>query len=531
MTFLLVLALTVAAFVIWRYALVRPPVLAAGRPALDDALAHTPASVIRLDAEGRVVSLHGGWERCTGWSAGETIGKHYLGFIPAEDRARTRALEDRLRDSSLTEISGTVRLTARAGTIVTSEVHLYPQREPTGRVNGAVLIATQASTDHPYGIRLLEGAAAPDAVAAPVLLNGTGRDALGKTLAGLAHELNNPLAVITGFAQILLRSSPTPDDRHAIESILGEARRATSLIRDVITVARGEAHTPAERVDLNALVMSAVAQFRPILESKGITFTASLADAELLVEGVPAQMDRVIHNLIRNAQRHLIQCSAAACRLSVSTSHQNGEVVLEVADSGPTLSAEELERIWDPFAVTGDDADVSGFELAVAHSLVRSQDGSITVSSDPEHGTVFRVKWRAMTDATSPEIAGGTRTAGPLDVLVVEDEVTLRDLLSRYLELRGHAVVLADGGEQALRLAEQNTFDVVVSDVRMPGIGGPELVRRLRQRPSCAHTRFVLSTGDALLDLGDLAREGVTGVQLVHKPYDVSRLASIIESP
>lgn len=531
MTFLLVVAITVAAFVIWRYARVRPPVLAAGRPTLDDALAHTPASVIRLDAEGHVVSLHGGWERCTGWSAGETIGKHYLGFIPAEDRARTRALEDRLRDSTLTEIAGTVRLTARGGTMVTSQVHLFPQREPTGRVSGAVLIATQAPTDRQPGMQLLEGAA-PDAVAAPIALNGTGRDALGKTLAGLAHELNNPLAVITGFAQILLRSSPAPDDRHAIESILGEARRATSLIRDVITVARGEAHTPAERIDLNALVMSAVARFRPILESKGITLSATLADAELIVEGVPAQMDRVIHNLIRNAQRHLAQCSADACTLSVSTSRESGDIALEVADSGPPLSAEELERIWDPFAVTGDDADVSGFELAVAHSLVRAQGGSITVSSDRDHGTVFRVKWRAMAQASSsPDTVAGARTAGPLDVLVVEDEVTLRDLLSRYLQLRGHAVVLAEGGEQALRLAEQNTFDVVVSDVRMPGIGGPELVRRLRQRPSCAHTRFVLSTGDALLDLGDLAREGVTGVHLVHKPYDVSRLASIIESP
>lgn len=531
MTSLLVLVFAVAAFVIWRYALTPPPVPVTGRPPLDDALAHTPASVLRLDAEGHIVSLHGGWEQCTGWSPGETIGKHYLGFIPAEDRARTRALEDRLRASTLAEVSGTARLTSRAGTIVTSEVHLYPQREPTGRVSGAVVIATPDSSEGASGIRLFDAVAQPEALVVPTELNGTTRGALGKTLAGLAHELNNPLAVITGFAQILLRSSPTPDDRHAIESILGEAKRATNLIRDVITVARGEAHTPAERVDLNALVMSAVAQFRPTLESKGITFSATLSESELSVEGVPAQMDRVVHNLIRNAQRHLSHCSSPRCVLTVATSREDGEVVLEVGDSGPPLSAEEMERIWDPFAVTGDEADVSGFELAVAHSLVTAQRGSITVSSDPDHGTVFRVTWHASTDTTHPEASRGARPPAPLDVLVVEDEVTLRDLLARYLELRGHAVVLADSGEQALRLAEQNTFDVVVSDVRMPGIGGPELVRRLRQQPSCAHTRFVLSTGDALLELGDLAREGVTGVRLVHKPYDVSRLANIIESP
>jgi CheY-like chemotaxis protein len=242
-------------------------------------------------------------------------------------------------------------------------------------------------------------------------------------------------------------------------------------------------------------------------------------------------MDRVVHNLIRNAQRHLAHCSSSACVLSVTTSGVGDEVVLEVADNGPELSAEELERIWDPFAVTGDEADVSGFELAVARSLVTAQGGSIAVSSVPGRGTVFKVTWSASPDAAPAEAPRGTRPQGPLDVLVVEDEVTLRELLSRYLELRGHAVVIADSGEQALRLAEQNSFDVVVSDVRMPGISGPELVRRLRQRPTCAHTRFVLSTGDALLELGDLAREGVTEVRLVHKPYDVSRLAHIIEGP
>jgi CheY-like chemotaxis protein len=116
-------------------------------------------------------------------------------------------------------------------------------------------------------------------------------------------------------------------------------------------------------------------------------------------------------------------------------------------------------------------------------------------------------------------------------VLVVDDEVALRELLSRVLELRGHAVVIAADGEQALRLAEHNTFDVVISDVRMPGIDGPELIRRPRRQPSCARTRLVLSTGDSLLEPADLAREDVAGVRLIHKPYDVAQLTRLIEAP
>lgn len=531
MSYLLALVLLVAASLLWWRVLTPPRTAIAARPLIDDPLAHTPISVIRVDADGQIVSLHGGWERSTGWSPGETIGKPYLGFIAAEDRARTRALEERLRESTLSEFAGAARLTGRAGATVRAEVRVFPQRELNGRVSGAVLVATPISEP---GLSPIQPSTAPKRADEPSVTaeahkgrHGT----LGRTLAGLAHELNNPLAAITGFAQILLRGSPTAEDRHAIETILGESKRATHLIKDVITVARGDEATPTERVDLSGLVMSAVAQFRPALEAKGITVTASLHDDELLVEGVPAQMDRVVHNLMRNAQRHLARCDAASCELRVTTRRERDTVVLEVADSGPALSVEALEQIWDPFAVTGDEADVSGFELAVVHSLVTAQGATITVRSIPAGGTAFTVIWNAFREPASDTSTSAVAKQGPLDVLVVDDELALRDLLSRFLEIRGHAVVIAASGEQALRLAEHNTFDVVISDVRMPGIDGPELVRRLREKPSCARTRFVLSTGDSLLEATDLAREDLTGVRLIHKPYDVARLTHVIEAP
>lgn len=532
MAYLLALLVLIAAFLIWWRALTPPRKDVAARPLLDDPLANTSVSVIRVDADGQIVSLHGGWERLTGWSPGETIGKPYLGFIAAEDRARTRALEEHLRESALSEFSGTARVTARAGMKVPTDVRVYPQREANGRVIGAVLVATPVSDPGNGTSSAFEPAHAghpSNAASDP----DTGRDGtLSRTLAGLAHELNNPLAAITGFAQILLRGSPAADDRHAIETILGEAKRATHLIKDVITVARGDAEMPTARVDLNGLVVSAIAQVRPALEARGIVVIANLQEDELVVEGVPVRMDRIVHNLLRNAQRHLSRCEAPPCELRLTTRRDGDMVVLEVADNGPSLSPESLEHIWDPFAVTGDEADVSGFELAVAHSLVTAQGATIAVRSTPPRGSTFTVTWPAFpapgVNAASTQSVPGTP---PLDVLVVDDEVALRELLSRVLELRGHAVVIAANGEQALRLAEHNTFDVVISDVRMPGIDGPELIRRLRRQPSCAKTRFVLSTGDSLLEVADLARLDVAGVRLIHKPYDVAHLTRLIEAP
>lgn len=522
LTLLAVIALSIA---LWRLAPRNAPRITPR--STDDPLANTPVSFLRVDSQGQIVSVQGGWERVLGWPAVDTIGKSYLGFIAAEDRARTRALEDRLRESSLAEFSGTVRLARRSGATVSADVRVYPQRDSASRVTGAILVVAPAS-------EMRRGRAYHDDEIANDQTHNASQgidrgDALGRTLAGLAHELNNPLAAITGFAQILLRGTQTSEDRHAIETILNEARRATHLIRDVITVARGEAVTAPERTDVNALVLSSIAQLRPELDKRGIAVSTDLYEGELVARGVPEQLGRVINNLLRNAQRHLSRTDGGRPELRVRTDRVTEGVLLEIADNGPSLSADALAHVWDPFAVTGDDADSSGFELAVARSLALAQNARISARPLAQSGTAFTVLLPIFNEPGIRTTPNATRPT-PLDVLIVDDEAAIRDLLSRFLEIRGHAVVMASSGEQALRLAGQNSFDVVISDVRMPGIDGTELVRRLRGLPTCASTRFVLSTGDSLLGTEELGIDDVTGVRMLHKPFDVAGLTQVVEA-
>lgn len=352
---------------------------------------------------------------------------------------------------------------------------------------------------------------------------------LDRTLSGLAHELNNPLAAISGFAQILLRGTPNAEDRHAIETILSEARRATQLIRDFITIARGDVEGHPERVDINTIVLRAVASCRSALEAKGVALQLDLHPDGLLVEAPPSPTERIARNLLRSAFRHPA-LEGVRPSVRVSTRREGDLAVLEVADDGPTLSAAAIESVWDPFAVTGDDTDVSGFELAVARSLANAQGAAIAARPAAGSGTIFSVAWPCAPDSARPAEANASNHRQPLDVLVVEDEEMLRDMLARLLELRGHAVVIANSGEQALRLAEHNAFDVVVSDVRLPGLSGPDFVHRLRTRPGYAGTRVILATGDSEMDDTALAREGLTGVHLIHKPFDLADLSQLIES-
>lgn len=174
--------------------------------------------------------------------------------------------------------------------------------------------------------------------------------------------------------------------------------------------------------------------------------------------------------------------------LDVATHTVDGTVTLTVTDNGPGIPAHDLPRIWDPFWTTRDEGEGTGLGLSVVHSIVVAHGGTIEVTSVPAQRTRFTITLPIAPAVTPPDIRpGATRNTRrvvatrPLDILVVDDEAVIRELLSRYFTTRGHAVVAAVDGTNALRLAEQGSFDVVISDLRMPGMDGHELIRRLRQ--------------------------------------------------
>lgn len=372
---------------------------------------------------------------------------------------------------------------------------------------------------------------------------------LGHTLAGVAHELNNPLAAISGFAQILLKTNLPKDDRSAIETIHREAKRAAKIVKDLLTFARRQESSERHRVDLNDIVRYIADTQRYAMETHGVLCELVLSDEPTVVAADPAQLEQVVLNLLVNARQALeaMATPVAAGRVGVGsprtpmivirTSVRGDSVWLEISDNGPGISARELPRIWDPFWTTKEEGEGTGLGLSVVHGIVTGHGGSIDVETRVGAGTTFAISLPAFgtvegalataeTDAVAP---ASQRADRPLDILVVDDEQVIVGLLVRYFSSRGHAVVPAYEGAAALRLAERSSFDVVICDLRMPGMDGTEVIRRLQALPTCASARFVLSTGDTATPAVRERIDGLTLSAVVDKPYEVEALRRIVE--
>ena len=358
---------------------------------------------------------------------------------------------------------------------------------------------------------------------------------LGTLLAGVAHEINNPLAAVSGFAQLMMRSNLTPDDHHAVETIAHEAARAGKIVRDLLTFARQGERERREAVRINEVVRHIVLAQRYAMETRGIRWSLVLEPADPLVLGDRAQLEQVVLNLVVNARQAIEDmCDAApsddalpAMEVAVETHAEGSEVTLAVRDTGPGIGDLDRSRIFDPFFTTKAEGRGTGLGLSVVHGIVSEHGGTIEVDAAPGTGSIFTV--RLAREAEPPATEHPALPSAPLDVLVVDDEESMLGFLARYLGSRGHAVVAARNGTEALSLARSAGFDVCVCDLRMPEMDGVELVRRLRETPEGARMRVVISTGEGptsalrerALALGD--------VVVIEKPYDVGVLRRAVE--
>ena len=363
---------------------------------------------------------------------------------------------------------------------------------------------------------------------------------LGTMVAGVAHELNNPLAAISGFAQLMLREAKTAEERGGLETINHEATRAAKIVRDLLTFTRRQDRVRHEAHDLNTIVQYIAGSRRYAMETRGIQITMRLAAELPPVMGDRTQLEQVVLNLLVNAEQALAgmvdgaEASGRRATLLLETMMTKGMVSLVVEDNGPGIPEEHQSRIWDPFWTTKPEGEGTGLGLAVVHGIVSAHGGSIELTSKPGQGTRFVVRLRSPVSSAAAPADGASVPAepvrrGPLDILVVDDEPSIVSLLVRYLGSRGHAVVSASDGEEALRVAEQTAFDVVICDYRMPGMDGAELITRMRAFPHAARTRWIVSTGDSASDSARARIEALAPHAVVAKPYNVEDLRRAVE--
>ncbi|HMR32681.1 MAG TPA: PAS domain S-box protein [Geminicoccus sp.] len=347
--------------------------------------------------------------------------------------------------------------------------------------------------------------------------------ALGSLLAGVAHELNNPLSVVVGYSSMLEEFAPDEPSRRRAERVHAAADRCARIVKAFLAMAR-QKPPKFGPVALNHVVEAALELAAYGLRTADIEVVRQL-DTELpAVWGDSDQLHQVLTNLIVNAQ-HAMQQVEGPRRLVLRSEHRHGEVALTVEDNGPGMPEEVRKRIFEPFFTTKPQGMGVGVGLSLCHGIVSGHGGRIEVETEPGRGSRFVVtlplSLREVANGEPARIEPGPSGRGR--VLVVDDEVELADLVREILSRDGYEVTLARSGREALSLLAALTPDIIVSDLRMPDLDGPGLWRELKsQRPELA-ARMIFVTGDTLgADASRFLAEAE--VPVMEKPLDLAEL-------
>jgi two-component system NtrC family sensor kinase len=349
--------------------------------------------------------------------------------------------------------------------------------------------------------------------------------AIGQLVSGVAHELNNPLAGISAFAQLLLAEKRFPPDQHtAAETIYSEARRASRIVQNLLTFARQH---KAEKVQTSInQVLDDTLELRGYeLRVRGIDVRREYDESLPDTMADAHQLQQVFLNLITNAEQAMEQRDGHHHRLHVRTRRSGETIRIEVEDTGGGIPPNLIERIFNPFFTTKPTGSGTGLGLSISLGIVREHEGRIWAENQPQGGARFVVELPITMPRASGEHAAATPVtpvgSDSLRVLVVDDEASVRVSLQRYLAGKGHEVETTASGEDALNRLKASKYDAVIVDMRMPDLSGEQLFERLRSHDPAHAERVIFTTGDLVNEQMRRFLDG-TGRPCVPKPFEFS---------
>lgn len=361
-------------------------------------------------------------------------------------------------------------------------------------------------------------------------------ESIGRLAGGVAHEINNSITGVLGFTELAQHGAKGNADLEAdLDEVWKAGRRVADITRQLLAFARRQ-HTQPIAVQLDDLV-GALA--RSLQQSVGERVKVSIDNPGDLppVSADPSQVEQLVFNLVLNARDAMPNGGTATLRLrqvTLPSTRTVGDmslaagdyVTLEVGDTGVGMDADVRARLFEPFFTTKEVNRGTGLGLAVCHGIVARHLGAIEVDSAPGAGTRITV-WLPIWRGDAPRSDSVARPTGTETILLVEDEAAVRHVATRILSLLGYRVLEAADGAAALALAESqlDTIDVIVTDVMMPHLSGPELARALRRRNP--RLPVVFMSGYAGLDNAALTELATLG-PMVAKPFEQDTLATAV---
>jgi two-component system cell cycle sensor histidine kinase/response regulator CckA len=447
------------------------------------AFEHSPIGMGIVGLDGRFLRVNPALCRIGGYRESELLELTFQDVVPAEDLELHRGEVRRLMRGEIDSYEREVRYRHKLGRLVWVRFVVSAIR---GRDGEVVHLLGQA--EDISGRREAEDR----------LRQAERLEAVARLAGGVAHEFNNLLAVIGGFARHGLEAAGSPSLRRDLSEIVDATERATEISRQLLTFSRDEAWRPVV-LDVNDVIRGLEPMLRGLMR-ENVDVEVSLADDLRAVHGDRAQLERVVLNLVVNARDAIgeggrIEIATRSVEVGEGSElgdgmQAGGYVALCVSDDGSGIGAAARRRLFDPFFTTKGQGEGTGLGLSAVYGIVERFGGTVTVESEPGQGATFTVyipatsveppvAERAPTAEEEPSrVRGGTET-----ILVVEDEPALRSLIELILAEAGYRVLTAVDGQDALEQVEsaEPPVDLVVTDSIMPKVSGPELVRRLRE--------------------------------------------------
>ncbi|MEZ4412248.1 MAG: ATP-binding protein [Gemmatimonadales bacterium] len=330
------------------------------------------------------------------------------------------------------------------------------------------------------------------------LIQSEKMSAIGQLIAGIAHDLNNPLASVIGFADFLLEGRDVPPPLvEPVRVIQQEAERAANIVRNLLNFARKQDHA-RRAIGLEPLLNATITLLRTQMVSRRVEVLLDVEEGLPAIDADVGQVQQVFVNLINNAA-HAIESAGRAGRVVVRARPWRDGVAVEVSDDGPGMTAAVAAQVFEPFFTTKPEGQGTGLGLSICQGIVKEHGGRIVLSTAPGQGARFTVELpRSNRSAVDPIPPPAETSTPPLRILVIDDEPHILHYMRATLEAWGHGVEVAGDGEEGLVLAADGDFDLIISDLRMPRLTGREFFEALNRRNPEAASRVVFSTGDTV---------------------------------
>ncbi len=485
-------------------------------------------AIYMLDIDGKVSNWNAGAEAIKGYKAGEIVGRHFSLFYTPEDQAAglpQKALQTALNEG---KFSGEALRVRKGGERFWASVVIDPIHDDGGEFIGFAKVTRD----------ITERRRAEEAVehSREALLQAQKMEAIGRLTGGVAHDFNNLLTVIRASADFLRRPGLSEDKRaRYVQAIADTAERASALTSQLLAFARRQPLQP-EVFDVNERVRG-LSEIIGSSVGSAVDLVLDLPKKAQTVEADPSQFDTAVLNMVINARDAMpgggtITISAAFSdgvpAVRGHTAAHGRFVALHIRDTGAGIPPETLGRIFEPFFTTKPVDKGTGLGLSQVYGFAKQSRGEIDVVSEVDRGATFTLYL--------PQSSKGRVKAAPAEVdcldvparriLLVEDNEGVGAFAAGLLRELGQAVVWVGDGQAALEVLEHRAceFDLVFSDVVMPGISGIDLGHRINEM--WPQLQVVLTSGYSHI----LAEEGAHGFRLLNKPYAIDGLIGVLRS-